>query len=42
MPIYYKPSVEVTRETLEKIEKQLERQNDILEKIQKSLAKDKK
>ena len=42
MPIYYKPSVEVTREMLEKIEKQLERQNDILEKIQKSLAKDKK
>ncbi len=37
MPIYYKASGELTREALEKISTQLERQNKILEKIEKSL-----
>ena len=38
MPIYYKPSSELTREALEKISAQLERQNKILEKIEKTLS----
>lgn len=42
MPIYYKASGELTREALEKISAQLERQNQILEKIEKSLNRETK
>ena len=42
MPFFYKPSSEITRESLDRIARGIEEQNKLLEKLLKSSPKEKK